>query len=104
MTTCDLSQFGFRELKMAAELLTALTKGGGWPDGLGSDVKVMMNTHSGYVFLTDEDYNVAMMNGDTLEMFYSCPECGAEGFAEEINWNEDEGRCGECCPHDHQDE
>lgn len=44
----------------------------------------MMNSYSGYVFLTDEDFSVAMMNGNTLEQFHSCPECGAEGFAEDM--------------------
>ncbi len=48
----------------------------------------MMNTHSGCVFLSDEDFNVAMVNGDTLEQFHSCPECGAEGFAEDPPDNE----------------
>ena len=37
-----------------------------------------------------------MMNGDQLEMFYSCPECGNEGFAEDITWDNDEYRCGDC--------
>ncbi len=48
----------------------------------------MMNTHSGCVFLSDEDFNVAMVNGDTLEQFHSCPECGGEGFAEDLPDNE----------------
>ena len=39
-------------------------------------------------FLTDEDFNVAMMSGDTLEQFHSCPECGGEGFAEDLPDNE----------------
>lgn len=82
MTTTDLKDFGFRELKMAAELLNAYCKTP--PEFLTNGVQVMMNTQSGYVFLTDEDFNVAMMNGDTLEQFHSCPECGAEGFAEEL--------------------
>ena len=81
-TTTDLSAFGFRELRMAAELLTAYCATP--PDFLTDGVQVMFNTHSGCVFLTDEDFNVAMMNGDTLEQFHSCPECGAEGFAEDM--------------------
>ena len=41
----------------------------------------------------NEDYQVAMMNGDNLESFYSCPQCGHEGFAEEMEHNEDDQEC-----------
>ena len=85
-TTTDLSEFGFRELRMAATLLTAYCDNP--PDYLTDGVQVMFNAHSGCVFLTDEDYNVAMMNGDTLEPFFSCPECGGEGFAEDMPDND----------------
>lgn len=81
-TTTDLSEFGFRELKMAAELLSAYCESP--PDFLSNDVCVMFNSYSGYVFLTDEDFKVAMMNGEKLEQFHTCPECGGEGFAEEM--------------------
>lgn len=81
-TTTDLQDFGFRELRMAAELLTAYCENP--PEFLSDDVHLMMNSNSGYVFLTDEDFNVAMMSGGKLEQFHSCPECGAEGFAEDM--------------------
>ncbi len=68
-TSTDLRVFGFRELKIGAELLEAYCEN---PlDFLCDGVHLMMNTHSGYVLLTDEDYNVAMMNGDKLEQFLS---------------------------------
>ena len=82
IVTSDLSKFGFRELKMAADLLAAYCENPS--DFLDDGLTVMLNTHSGYVFLTDEDFNVAMMNGDRLEQFHTCFECGAEGFAEEL--------------------
>ncbi len=85
-TTTDLKDFGFREIKMAAELLQAYCESP--PEFLDGGVHLMMNTHSGYVFLTDEDFNVAMTNGDTLEQFHSCPECGGEGFARDLPDNE----------------
>lgn len=85
MTTTDLKDFGFRELKLAASLLHAYCESP--PDFLCGGVHLMMNTHSGYVFLTDEDFGVAMMNGDQLEQFHSCPECGMEGFADELTDN-----------------
>lgn len=86
MTTTDLREFGYRELKMAAELLSAYCENA--PEFLGEGVHLMMHTHSGYVFLTDEDCNVAMMNGGKLEQWHSCPECGTEGFAEDMPENE----------------
>lgn len=79
----DLSRFGFRELKVAAELLTAYTTNR--PDWLGDGVAVWMNSKSGNVFLCDEDFNTAMMNGDKLEQWHNCPNCGHEGFAEDVH-------------------
>lgn len=82
-TTTNLADFGYREKKMAAELLTAMCQG--LPDDFDDDqVTVMMNTSSGNVFLTNDNCDVAMMNGDKLESFYSCPECGHEGFKEDM--------------------
>ena len=81
-TTTDLSHFGFRELKMAAELLTAYCENP--PDYLGDGVQVMMSTESGNVFLTDEDFNVAMMNGDKLDAWLFTPYEGHEGFLEDL--------------------
>jgi hypothetical protein len=69
---------------MAAELLTASCNNG-FPDDFNDDeVVLMMNMNSGNVFLTNSDYQVAMMNGDKLESFYSCPQCGHEGFKEDM--------------------
>jgi hypothetical protein len=83
ITTTDLAQFGHREKAMAADLLKAMGKG--LPEDFYEDgVTVMMNKNSGNVFLTNSDYQVAMMNGGKLESFYSCPECGHEGFFEDM--------------------
>jgi len=90
-TTTDLADFGSRERHMLVELLTAWNNQG-LPKGFDdSEVRPMMNTQSGYVFLTNADFDVAMMNGHTLERWYTCPECGNEGFAEDI----EDGQ--ECC-------
>jgi len=112
ITTTDLSQFGSRELAEAGRLLTAITEQG-LPDDFWDDgITVMFNTSSGYVFLTNSDYQVAMFNEDKplvaggvitgfeLESFYSCPNCGEEGFADEIDWNGDQGCCGKCAWHE----
>jgi len=82
--TSDLSKFGWRERRMAAELLTASCDKGFPEDFNDDEVTVAMNTGSGFVFLTNSDYQVAMMNGNKLESFYSCPQCGHEGFKDEM--------------------
>ena len=45
----------------------------------------MLNLKSGYVFLTNSDYQVAMMNGDNLESFYTDFETGEEGFRNDLS-------------------
>jgi hypothetical protein len=93
ITTTDLTKFGSRERRMAADLLRASCDQG-FPDDFNDDeVVVMMNTHSGNVFLTNSDYQVAMMNGEKLESFYTCPECGHEGFKEDMAHGEDNEEC-----------
>jgi hypothetical protein len=78
--TENLADFGSRERRMAAELLAAPL-----PDGFSDDgVKIAMNRNSGYVFLVNEDYQCAMMNGDTLEIFHSTPYDGHEGFLSDL--------------------
>lgn len=92
--TSDLGLFGYRELGMAGDLLSALSRcseGSPWTDTteyLGDGIHVCFNRSSGNVFLSDEDYNVAMMNGDTLEDWFVCPYCGHEGFKENMDHGE----------------
>lgn len=80
----DFAQFGYREREMAAELLTASVKQGFPEDFSDEGVTIAMNMNSGYVFLTNENFDVAMMNGDKLESWYTCPYCGLEGFKEDM--------------------
>ena len=84
ITTTDFSRFGWREKEMAEELLKAAREQGLPDDFYDDETTIMFNTHSGNVFFTNSDYQVAMMNGDDLESFYSCPECGFEGFSDEM--------------------
>jgi DNA-directed RNA polymerase subunit RPC12/RpoP len=94
ITTTDLSKFGYRELHLAKELLQAL-EDQGLPEDFNDDrLTIMFNMHSGNVFFTNSDYQVAMLNGDKLESFYNCPNCGNEGFAEDILTKS--GKCKEC--------
>ena len=84
ITTTDLADFGWRELKMAAELLSALIDQG-TPDAFESDrIELMFNRNSGCVFITNADYQVAMLNGNHLETWYTDFEDGTEGFKEDL--------------------
>jgi hypothetical protein len=82
ITTTDLADFGWRELKVAAELLTALIDQGAPDDFESERILIMMNRNSGYVFLTNSEFQVAMMNGGCLETWYTDFEDGSEGFKE----------------------
>jgi hypothetical protein len=94
--TTDLAAFGARERAMLVDLLSA------WKDqGLPYDfdtynVVPMFNTKSGCVFLTNEEYQAAMLNGDKLESWYYCPNCGHEGFKEDCQLND--AGCNHCEP------
>lgn len=92
MTTTNLAEFGYREIAIAGEILTAYAdRKDACPYFTGDGVQLMMNKNSGNVFLTDEDCNVLMMNGGKLEGFYITPYEGREGFLDDLlnDWNED---------------
>jgi len=82
--TEDFSEFGFRELNEAGKLLTAIKNG--LPDDFYDDgIKVGFNRNSGYVFLTNSDYQAAMLDDDgKLYSFYNTPYEGREGSYEEL--------------------
>jgi hypothetical protein len=80
--------FGPREIAMAAEQLTMFSDGKLTPIADAyfepSNVKVAFNDMSGYVFITNEDYQVIMDNGDgKLDLFISTGWSGQEGFLSE---------------------
>lgn len=93
ITTTDFAKFGYRERKMAEELLRAWNDNG-LPENFDDEgVTIMMNMNSGNVFLTNENCDVAMMNGDELESWYFCPYCGHEGFAEDMQHEPEDRDC-----------
>jgi hypothetical protein len=94
-TTTNLSDFGHREREIARELLEQWNNGNLPGDFSEDNVKIMFNRSSGDVFLTNDNYDVCMMNGDDLESFYSCPICGHEGFIDEMKHNEEDEECQE---------
>lgn len=95
--TTDLARFGFREIEMLRDLLDSWVKHGLPEDFEQTGVNPMFNMNSGNVFLTNEELQVAMMNGDTLESFYSCPECGYEGFMGDMENAVELGYGGQAC-------
>lgn len=93
IVTSDLSKFGNRELQEAIYLLHAYLVEN--PKYLGEGLTLNFNQESGKVFISDEDFNVGMMNGNNLEQFLSCEYCGNEGFASEFKLDEN-GNCEDC--------
>lgn len=94
-TTTDLADFGSRERWLLVELLTAWDQQSLPEEFCDEEVRPMMNRNSGNVFLTNSEYQTAMMNGGKLEIWHNCSNCGHEGFEEDCQLN-DEG-CNECC-------
>lgn len=84
-TTTDFSKFGYRERKLAEELLKAWREQGLPEDFYEDEISIMFNTRSGCVFLTNSEYQVAMLNDDKLETFYTDFETGEEGFKNELS-------------------
>lgn len=82
--TENIADFGYREIKMLRDILDAWVEHGLPDEFYTQGVKPAMNTGSGYVFLVNEDYQVAMMNGNKLEIFHTLPYGGPEGFIEDI--------------------
>ena len=82
--TENLADFGIREIGELNEILTAWIENG-LPNGFeNSSVRPAFNKNSGYVFLVNDEYQVAMLNDNKLEIFHSLPYCGEEGFLADL--------------------
>lgn len=80
IVTTDLSRFGYRELSLAGKLLEKYGDDGA-PDDFDTDgLTLYFNANSGYVFLSNSNADVLMMNGEKLEEWHSLPYSGHEGF------------------------
>ena len=87
--TEDLADFGFREQEEAKDLFQAWRESGLPIDFENNGVKIAFNMNSGYVFLTNSEYQVAMCetnDNGKLELFsfYSSPYEGKEGSFDEL--------------------
>ena len=87
--TEDLADFGYREQEQAKDLFQAWRENGLPIDFENNGVKIAFNMNSGYVFLTNSEYQVAMCetnehNKLELYSFYSSPDEGKEGSFDEL--------------------
>jgi hypothetical protein len=88
--TEDLGKFGFIELDVAGDLLKAYARSGLPKDFSDSGVKLAFNINSGYVFLTNDECQVAIhtINRESgeiyLHSFYTSPYEGKEGSLEDL--------------------
>lgn len=81
----NLMDFGTRELKLAGKLLSVLKTPADITVTLGEVITPELNPDSGYVFLVDENFNVAMINNQgQLEDWVRCNKCQNEGFISEM--------------------
>ena len=62
----NLEAFGFRELDIASKLLAKVSESGYPRDFSDAGISLAFNTHSGYVFLTNDDYQVLLLENDKL--------------------------------------
>lgn len=83
--TRNLMDFRLRELREAARLLALLKTKYDRTLRLGPIVTPEYNPDSGFVFLIDSNFNIAMINGQFLEDWHRCPNCGREGFLDALN-------------------
>lgn len=82
--TENLADFGHRERVELVELLNAWNTNG-LPDGFDCEgVRPAFNANSGNVFLVNAEYQTAMMNGDTLDLWHFLPYSGQEGFLSDL--------------------
>lgn len=81
--TEDLSKFGYRERVELEKILHAWNEHGLPSDFWDSEVRPAFNMNSGYVFLTNSEYQACMLcsgTPDTLEIWHTLPYSGEEGF------------------------
>ena len=87
--TEDLADFGYREQREAQDLFEAWKSNGLPVDFENNGVRIAFNMNSGYVFLVNSEYQVAMCDKDekgklSLYSFYSSPYEGKEGSFDEL--------------------
>lgn len=93
--TSNLAEFGNKEIAEAGKILTLysedkLTK-------IARDyfytegVNICFNKNSGYVFLSNSEYQVLMENDGKLDLFIYCSEHGSEGVLSDLVFDRKNG-------------
>ena len=95
--TRDLAKFGAREIEEARQLMNAFALKNKTQYFGTEGVAVEFNPMSGKVFLVDEDYQVAVVEGEDLVDFITCGECGYEGTLDDYAYDQPNGNANECC-------
>lgn len=83
MVTTDLSNFGETQREEAIEILKAYNESGLPEDFYDNEVLIHFNSRSGYVFLSNSEYEVAILCDGVLESFYTLPN-GTEGVKDNL--------------------
>lgn len=98
MENLNLANFGYRELGLAGELLTALSDAKFADDTARdvfdyNDLSLECNPNSGMVYLVTENSDVLILDANgKVAIFNTCSNCGAEGTATELPLS-NEGFC-----------
>ena len=66
MNTNYLENFGYRELDIASKLLGKVAEHGYPKEFSDQGVSLQMNVNSGYVFLTNDQYQVLLLENNKL--------------------------------------
>lgn len=95
--TTNFADFGVRERHELIEILQAWESSELPDDFYDDEVVPMFNRDSGYVFLTNSEYQVCMVADGKLESWYTTPYAGYGGFLDDLvqtymddlyDWNE----------------
>ena len=84
IVTTDIGRFGYRERQILVELLTAWNMCGLPSDFESDNVVPMFNTHSGYVFLANDQHQTAVLEDGHVVSFYCLGYGGIEGTLSEL--------------------
>ncbi len=82
--TTDLADFDAEGRYELIKLLKAWQSSGLPDDFYDNEVVPMLNRNSGYVFLTNSEYQVCMEANGKLESWYTTPYSGYEGFLDDL--------------------
>ncbi len=87
----NFENFGWREIEEAKTLLDLFfdDKFSGMFHDIfeknDNNITIGFNDSSGYVWLQDENYNIAMEHNGKLDIFFNTPDTGEEGFYDDLS-------------------